>query len=191
MSDKMVKQPEQMQFQVTDLVGNRIRPGDHKGHFDEAPSARIVVSGVEVAINDLLEANDGLLRACARMLHIEDGTVATKAMPPQADVDKAADGTVKALKHHAEKALRLADRFKEPDPVLRDARKMLRLYVKALRRVNIVKDSAPGLYIANQFSMAVYLLVGARSTDEGRATGIHRWEQALAKFGSMINIAEA
>lgn len=186
-SNGLRRTERRLQAVLTDSRGTRIRPGDHKGGSEDAVSVSIVVSSVWAVLNDLLGDVSGHLNAVARMLKIDRENIHNPGeWPSQSDVDTTTDSAFKAIKYQAEKSLRLIRDLNESDVSLRDGRRMLAQFLKALRAVKPHVDSAPGIYIAQQWLHCCYVLITPRSSDVARQASIERWEAAKLECARLI-----
>lgn len=182
----MLQEPSKLSFETRELDGTRIRPGDHKGHPDEAYQVEIRVSNVERGLNDLLADTNGIVRGLANMLGIKDDLdFAHAKYPKQCDVDKTADNAFKLLKYKAEATVRKINLVSENDPVLRDARRMAVQYLQLLRKVKPEVDCAPGIALANDWCKCYWLLVTDRGTDEAKQKGLLEWIEATRAFAKL------
>ena len=172
---------EKMKYSLLDLAtGNIVKPGDGKGHPDEAFEVQITISKTEEKINDLLEAIVGLQNAAARMLGIKDrNTVVKRYAGKQSDLDMVADNFHVEFKKRALDALYHSRRAKEPEPVFRDARTMLAQCVQMLNRIDPKRDSGPSMLLATHFSLCCYQLISSRSNDDDRTAALAKWRGAL------------
>jgi hypothetical protein len=182
----MLTEPGKLSFETREFDGTRIKPGDHKGHPDEAYQVEITLSNIERELNDLLMNTNGYLRALANMIGIKDGMdFAHAEFPKQCDVDKTADNAFKLIKFKAEGAVRKIAGVRERDPVLRDARRMTNQYAHMLRQVKPAIDCAPGIALASDWCMSYWLLVTDRGTDEAKQKGILEWQEAVRRFAKL------
>tara|TARA_R110000868_G_scaffold240626_1_gene495106 strand:- start:463 stop:1068 length:606 start_codon:yes stop_codon:yes gene_type:complete len=178
---------------VADLVDIRtdaiVRRAETLGGFDEAGGAEIRVSLIEVAVNDCIHLVNGHINECCLRLGIERNQARPNARQrdPDEDVDKVVATTVRCCRDAARGALRKADRVRrEPDPVLRDARTMLRQYCQALNASVGARETEPWLYLSNEFWTCAALLVTNRAKDIHRVTALFRWKAALEKTRTMM-----
>jgi hypothetical protein len=171
-------------------TGDIVRPGDSgsKAAFEGELLLELQVSRVEVALNDCLAQTNDLLRTVRRMLQLPELAVPhpKHAFPKQCDVDRVSDGAFKLLRRAATTCANNVNLVKEPDPVLHQGRLMVREYARALKQVNIVRDCAPGIFLASEWLVCDYLLRGSRSTDNARLMAVAQWKEALAAFHKML-----
>ena len=179
--------PEALKFTLHDTDGQRIRPGDHKGTPDDAKIVEIVINNAEREMNDLLHDTNGLLRALAQALGIDDDLINKHKSPRLvSNRDELADNCFKLVKFKAEASVRKVNRVNVSDLVLREARVMLREYVRAMRAVKPTVNSAPGIYLANEWTICYYLLVSERFNSKGKLEATVRWQKAQHEFMKLL-----
>lgn len=167
-------------FVVTDSRGQRVtKPA---AADVENAETDLVINGVEVALIEVIRACNGLVRSCGNVLGIEDGIIMAHAkLPKQGDLDLTLRATFATICEHVVRGLRKAQRVKRCDPELAAGRNMLLSFYRALRMVRPRIDAAPGIILANEFTVCCYMLIGASFTDEARSLAVQRWEIALQR----------
>lgn len=174
------------QVRVVDAYGNEAVPGS--GDIDAVPYLEIKVNTIEAELCSLLAVTNGLTDALARMLHVDNEHSHRKhrGRQPKRGDPNLADGTVVTLRNAARNCLAVCNTIQTDDPVLRDGRRMLAQYVAVLNRVDVQRDSAPGIAIACKWKLNCYRLIRAQSTLGERALALLLWDEAVRKIGGSL-----
>lgn len=141
---------------------------------DLLPVTELHMSTVEFDLWGLLNTHRGMLNALKQMVF--PGQTEAGSFTHQVNPD-IADNTVTFLRNEAERVYFKIASIPENDVILLAARGMLRSYVDALRQVDVTKDSAPGVRLANLWRWCAWHLIRANSSNVERDEAVVRWKQ--------------
>lgn len=145
------------------------------------PDIYLSIPQTEAAAIILMRDTDALVRSLARLIgsRMHGDTIPQQVKTLSSDT---ADNTVKIARQLAKTALLKMEEDRTRDPNLVAVRHLTQAYWDALGKVNIERDSAPGVEIACWFVHTLHNVLSAKTTPAQKGEALVKWKEHKEKI---------